>query len=400
LLSALLLLPAAGLAQEAEREDPAQALEQARAEAEAARAREAELAARTAEGETAIEGLRAELIASAQRVMMLHHELIALDRELAGLAEREARQAAALDGERRRLAASTGALHRLARVPPALVMAAPGDPDGRVRTAMVLGSLVPRLAERTRSARRTLAELRETRRTLEARRAERDALRERMGVQLAALTGRIDRRQSLLEDTRRRRDEAAEQAAALSAEAHGLQTLLHDLSEGRTGAAEGDSGDAIAAVAGVALQAPLTRPMLPLATYEGVVLPTSGLIVGRYGETGRFGDARQGIRLSVYPGAPVVAPVDGLVRYAGAFEPYGRILILEHPGGYHSLIAGLGRIDVAEGQGVLAGEPVALTSSAEGRQNGAPTLYYELRLNGRPVEPIQGLLRAQERGQG
>jgi septal ring factor EnvC (AmiA/AmiB activator) len=194
-----------------------------------------------------------------------------------------------------------------------------------------------------------------------------------------------------LRDTETERDGTDRDAAALSAEARSLQALLQDLADGRTGAAGPGDPDGASQP---------TRPMLPLATRDGVILPSSGLIVGPYGEPGRFGDARQGVRLSVYPGAPVVAPIDGTVRFAGRFEPYGQILILEHAGGYHSLIAGLGRIDVAEGQGVLAGEPVALTSSPEGRQIGAPTLYYELRLRGRPIDPIQGLLRAQERGQG
>lgn len=334
--------------------------------------------------------LRAELIASAQRIMLLHHELIALDRELAGLAAEEAEQAEDLARQRQRAAAAAGALYRLARLPPALVLAGPGEPDQRVRSAMVLGDLVPRLAERARAHRQALADLAGLRRELEARRAERDGLRQALGERLADLRGRIDRRQALRESAPGQ-DGADRDAAALSAEARGLQALLQDLAEGRTGAAGAGDPDGGSRP---------TRPMLPLATQDGIILPSSGLIVGPYGEPGRFGDPRQGLRLSVYPGAPVVAPIDGTVRYAGPFEPYGQILILEHAGGYHSLIAGLGRIDVAEGQGVLAGEPVALTSSPEGRQIGAPTLYYELRLRGRPIDPIQGLLRAQERGQG
>src|SRR3546814_6464457 len=54
----------------------------------------------------------------------------------------------------------------------------------------------------------------------------------------------------------------------------------------------------------------------------------------------------------------VVAPLDGTVRFAGEFRGYGRILILEHAGGYHSMISGLGRIDARVGQHVLAGEPL------------------------------------------
>ena len=348
----------------------------------------------------ALDALRAELIASAQRVMLLHHELIGLDRDLADLTAREAEQAATLDQERRQLAASAGALYRLARLPPALVMAGPGDPADRVRATAVLSGVVPRLADHVRRAQRVLADLHDLRRTLEARLQERNARRGDLRAGLATLTEQIERRQLLLQGAGRQQDRPAEMATALATEARGLQAMLSDLSARRIGAGNRDMGAATAMIAPAPGGSPLTRPMLPLATFDGVVLPTSGLIVERFGEQGRFGDPSQGIRLSAYPGAPVVAPIDGTVRYAGDFEPYGQILILEHSGGYHSLIAGLSRIDVAEGQSVLAGEPVAIIPSPDGGRNDAPTLYYELRLNGRPTDPVRGLLQAQQRGQG
>jgi murein hydrolase activator len=78
----------------------------------------------------------------------------------------------------------------------------------------------------------------------------------------------------------------------------------------------------------------------------------------------------------------------GVVRYAGYFKNYGQIIIVEHQKDYHSLIAGLARIDTVVGQSVAAGEPVGVLakSSSDG---GKPTLYYELRLNGEPVNPAR-----------
>ena len=178
------------------------------------------------------------------------------------------------------------------------------------------------------------------------------------------------------------------------------------------------NGDTVVALAygpGEALPSPTTRPMGALPLLNGVILPTSGDVVGRYGQTDRFGGASRGISLAVSAGAAVVAPLDGTVRFAGSLRGYGRVLILEHRDGYHSVIAGVGRIDVTADQHVLAGEPIAATpdggspvdvygdaavrASYNGR-NDAPILYFEVRHNGRPIDPIAGLTAAQQRGRG
>jgi septal ring factor EnvC (AmiA/AmiB activator) len=60
------------------------------------------------------------------------------------------------------------------------------------------------------------------------------------------------------------------------------------------------------------------------------------------------------------------------------------MLIMEHRGGYHTVLAGLGRTDVVERQWLLAGEPVGITQSPK---DGRARLYVELRRNGRPFDP-------------
>jgi murein hydrolase activator len=82
----------------------------------------------------------------------------------------------------------------------------------------------------------------------------------------------------------------------------------------------------------------------------------------------------------------VVAPFDGRVDYVGPFRGYGLILIIRHGGGYHSLLAGMGRVDVTAGQWLLAGEPVGSLPDADDKSAGA-TLYLEFRRDGRPVDP-------------
>ena len=98
------------------------------------------------------------------------------------------------------------------------------------------------------------------------------------------------------------------------------------------------------------------------------------------------GNSSQALRLGAVPGAVVIAPADAQVIYAGEFHGYGPSLILRHGGGYHSVLAGLGRLDVAIGQWVLAGEPVGFMPDAAGDAPGGK-LYIELRRDGRPVDP-------------
>ncbi len=121
---------------------------------------------------------------------------------------------------------------------------------------------------------------------------------------------------------------------------------------------------------------------LPRASGSGMMLPAVGTLMRRYGEAGAAGEPERGVRLLTGPGALVTAPENGVVRFAGPFQNYGRILILEHDGGYHSVLAGVDRIEVELGQQVRRGEPVALMGSAP-----RPELYLEVRRAGRPINP-------------
>jgi septal ring factor EnvC (AmiA/AmiB activator) len=106
-----------------------------------------------------------------------------------------------------------------------------------------------------------------------------------------------------------------------------------------------------------------------------------------FGGISPTGDSARGITLATRPGAEVVAPFDGRVVFAGAFRGYGQILIIGHGDGYHSLVAGLDRIDSSVGQWLVAGEPIGRMSANEAK----PRLYLELRHNGQPINPLPWL---------
>jgi murein hydrolase activator len=116
-------------------------------------------------------------------------------------------------------------------------------------------------------------------------------------------------------------------------------------------------------------------------------VPVAGEIVKRFGETDGFQDAK-GLTIRTRPGAQVVAPFEGQIMFAGPFKGYGQILIIDHGGGYHSLLAGIDQIEASAGQRVVAGEPVGVMKSGDPN----PSLYLELRRQGQPINPLPWLV--------
>ena len=112
------------------------------------------------------------------------------------------------------------------------------------------------------------------------------------------------------------------------------------------------------------------------------ILPVSGRLVSGFGERADVG-LTTGITLVAGSGAQIVSPANGRVVFAGAYRGYGRIVIVEHPGGWTTLVTNLGRIGAIVGEEVVQGSP--LGSAGPGR----PVLTVELRRDGTPVNPLE-----------
>ena len=132
---------------------------------------------------------------------------------------------------------------------------------------------------------------------------------------------------------------------------------------------------------------------LPLAAFQGALpWPTRGRLHSRFGREAntKFGTAivRNGIEIAVAPGQRVGAVHEGTVAFADQFTGYGTLVIIEHGGGAFTLYGHLETAHVARGDRVEAGSSLG----ASGRNpNGNPVVYFELRIDGRPVDPLQWL---------
>lgn len=111
--------------------------------------------------------------------------------------------------------------------------------------------------------------------------------------------------------------------------------------------------------------------------------PVRGRLVVKFGEKTALGLESDGWRIRARGAALVVAPADGVVKFADAFKGFGRVVIMSHANGYNTVMTNMGEIDVMIGQEVLAGEPV-------GRMNpDRSEMYLEVRRGSSAVDPAR-----------
>ena len=131
---------------------------------------------------------------------------------------------------------------------------------------------------------------------------------------------------------------------------------------------------------------------LPLAPFRGALeWPAAGPVRHRFGWApagAQSGSSANGIEIVSTVGAPVRAIHDGTVAFADTFSGYGKLVIVDHGSQTFSLYGHLLDISVARGDRVQQGQPVGAAGFA---LVGVPGLYFELRIDGRPVDPLQWL---------
>ncbi|OYY92023.1 MAG: metalloendopeptidase [Sphingomonas sp. 28-66-16] len=352
-------------AQSAAAQARADALERAAAterdEARKARAQEAAVAAR-------IQRAEADIGAAQARITIIRR---LLEGQRAALAERQ--------GPITRLIA---ALQSLARRPVIISLVQPGSVTDLVHVRAVLGTVLPVVRARTADVR---AALQRTRRLQNDAAVAVDALREsrgRLEAERLALTrleaehrlkSRALGRDALFESDR---------AIALGERARDIVDLMDQLGDQATVRADLES-----------LPGPLPRPPRPGEASSPVDLrgwspaappyrlPVAGRVVTGLGEIADSGVRSRGLTIEAAAGAQIVAPAAGRIVFARPFRAYGKVVIIDHGGGWTSLIANLGEISVTVGTPVAQGTPIGRAPAGE-----SPRVTVELRRRDRPID--------------
>ncbi|MGE5244239.1 MAG: murein hydrolase activator EnvC family protein [Betaproteobacteria bacterium] len=304
------------------------------------------------QAEARADAVSAELTETGQRIATLERQE---QDERPGLRARLVEIYKLGEGRYLRLLLSTADVHRMAQATRTVAMLAEQD------------------RRRIAAHEQTLGELRAARTALAARRTEADQLRDQARRAQAAAVRAADARNALIREIDQRRDLNAQLTSELQAAQAKLQAAVRDLGSGST---EADAGS-------MALS-------LPLRPFRGVLpWPAPGPVRRRFGGTATPGAAASnGIEIAVDEGTPARAVHDGVVAFAGPFAGFGNLVIIDHGAKAFSLYGNLLDVAVARGARVARGEKVGTVGPSP---TGPAGLYFELRIDGRPVDPLQWL---------
>lgn len=372
---------------------PQQQLQDVQKKLRESRERERELAREAAKLAKRQRELQTKLVGAARKLQAQEDLVSQSEDKLAKLLADEQAAQGALEARRSELAQTLASLAQLSRHPPESMVLAPGSALDMVRASQLMAALVPEIEQRAARLKDELTRLARLRGGVAAE-------QEKLGAAIAQLDR--ERREleflqaqtaTAAEQTRENRDSERERSAQLAAQAKDLRALVDRLLEQERREQERREQERRAEARNRAVPPKSSdrEPPEAYAALEGsAALPARGRLVGAYGQPDGNGVPLRGIRIETRAGGQVIAPADGKVMFAGPFRGYGQLLIIAHGGGYHSLLAGFGRIDRRVGQWVLAGEPVGLMSGPA-TTNEKPILYLELRRKGEPVNPLPWL---------
>ena len=395
LLGSIAFCAAAAFAQRApvsqSPEDMRAALAEALAERENAEARSQRFEEEAQEARDAAERAAREAAALAARVQQAEAGITAARARIAMIDREQAVLREELGREQQPVVELTAALQQFSRRPLVLSVMRPGSVKDVVYLRAMLHDTVPQVQAGTRDLRNRLDRTRELRR-------EAFAAAQVLEAEEIALA---ERREELVEIETRQRlaaraaggaaNREADRVLALAEEARDLDSLVSELDRAA------DLRQRLAALPGprlrpsqpgeaqrVGLPSPTPSQTQAPGAPSPYMLPVSGRTVTGFGAPQASGLSR-GLTLAPIGGAQVVAPAAGRIAFAGPYRGYGSIVIIEHGGGWTSLVTGLARSDVDVGETVQAGSPLGIAAPTD------PSVTLELRRDGEPVNPIANI---------
>ena len=357
-------------------------LAQAKAQSDAAAARYAMLERQASAEQDQARQARVQEAAIAARVQQAEADIAAGQARISIIDALLVQQRARLAAKQTPVVRLMAALQSLARRPAIISVVQPGSVDDLVHVRAVLADTMPVIRARTADTRADLARSRQLQSDVAVATRALGEGRARLEAQRLALT-RMEaehrlRSRSLGRDALFESD----RAIALGEKARDIVDLMDRIGSQAT------TRESLAALPG-----PLPRPPRPgeVATPIDRVawshsappyrLPAQGRTVTGLGELSDAGVRSRGITIATVPGAQVIAPAAGRIAFAGPFRDYAIIVIIDHGGGWTSLVAGLASTGVRIGDTVVQGAPIGRAATGDD-----PRITAELRRRDRAVD--------------
>jgi len=345
--------------------------------------------------------MQRQLVELGQRVGASEQAALEAQASLDDLQSRETDLLARLGENREALIGLLAAIQRIESQTPPAVLAAPGDAADAARAAALMADVAPALQERAEALSVQLEELRTLRADIESEQTALALSEDALAGQRLELQALIAERRAL--EARRRNEAVALLEASSSAgeRARSIRSLIGELSR---------MAEVVPTVSPRrreiedAVPKPRIRPPRELVSARVPVTPletlrfadargrlrppAAGEIERGFGQVSEDGTASEGIFIRTRPRAQVISPFDARVEFAGPFNTYGGLLILNVGDDYYIVLAGMAVTYASVGQSVLAGEPVGAMPD---QSQPAPDLYLELRRDGVAIDPAPWL---------
>jgi murein hydrolase activator len=350
--------------------DDVDALRNAKARAAEAQKRSENLRQEASSAEGTADRILAQRAALAAEIDAANAEIAAARARIAIINDRQRAQAAALGEASEPLLRLNALLQNMTQQPVALMLTQPGDRRDYVHLRATMAAIEPEIRRRTAALRRQIAAQRELRaqemvaiRSLQTARKDLAARR----TALAALENESRDKATMLGA-----DAALEYERAIG-QGERARDLVEQIDANR------DSTQNAAALAELDVPAPRGQGKGP-GENKAYILPVRGQLKSGFGELNPTGYRERGIRLSVTPSARIVAPAAGTITYAGRYRSYGNIMIIDHGGGWTTLITNIDELGAAKGSSVAQGAYIG-SAGIE-----LPEVMVELRRYGRTID--------------
>jgi septal ring factor EnvC (AmiA/AmiB activator) len=355
--------------------------------------------------------VRQALIDSAARRKSLEKQILESEKKLADLGVKEDAVRHSLHERRGLLAEVLAALQRMGRNPPPALLVTPDDALASVRSAILLGAVVPGIRKETDKLAADLGNLASLQAASAAEKAGltttmTNSLEEerRMDLLLAENEKLSRSNTAELNAERQRSEELAGKATSLESLVASMESEISSVRQATAAARQAEENRRLLTDEQRAQAKALAdsgvpdknriAPAYPFGELKAKLeLPVAGDILRQFGDADGTGHEAMGMTLATNPETVVTAPADGLIVYAGAFRSYGQMIILDAGDGYHLVLSGMETMNARQGKFVFAGEPLAVmgakrvaSATALALETNRPTLYIEFRKDGKPVD--------------
>ena len=345
------------------------ALRNAKARAADAERRSELLRQEASSAEGTADRLLAQRAALAAEIDAANAQIAAARARIAIIATEQKSQAAALGEASVPLMRLNALLQKMTQQPVAVMLTQPGDRRDYIHLRANMAAIQPAIQRRTQALRRQIAAQRELRAQELVAIRSLDTARKDLGTRRTALA-------SLENQSRDKAIMLGADAALEYERAIGQGERARDLVEQID--ANRDTAQNAAALA--ELDAPTPKGQGEIRENAAYILPAQGRIVSGFGELNPTGYRERGIRLAVAPSARIVAPAGGKVTFAGRYRSFGNIMIIDHGGGWTTLVTNIEELGVAAGASVTQGALIGRAGAD------APEIMIELRRYGRTID--------------